>query len=217
MNQSMNADQLAKKLAGMLLDIKAVSIVGRDNLFTWVSGIKSPIYCDNRVTISFPEVRKTIASGFAEIIRNQYPQADVIAGTATAGIPHASWVAHELDKPMVYVRSAPKGHGKGNQIEGRMEAGSKVVLIEDLLSTGGSSLSAVEALQDAGAEVVAVLAIFSYQFKEVAEKFGAAGVPFHTLTHYGVLLPLAAERGYVPTDELEALKAWSSNPRMFTE
>lgn len=220
MTQNVNAmrDQaLAEKLASMLLEIKAVSIVGQDNLFTWVSGIKSPIYCDNRVTISYPEVRTAIAKGFARLIRECYPGADVIAGTATAGIPHAAWVAQELEKPMVYVRSTPKGHGKGNQIEGRLQAGSKVVLIEDLLSTGGSSLKAVEALQEAGAEVVAVLAIFSYQFPEVTNRFGAAAIPFQTLTDYSVLLPLAASLGYVKQEEIEVLKAWSGNPRIFTD
>ncbi len=214
---SLRDQALAEKLAAMLLEIKAVSIVGQDNLFTWVSGIRSPIYCDNRVTISYPEVRKAIAGGFAEMIRNAFPETTVVAGTATAGIPHAAWVAHELDKPMVYVRSTPKGHGKGNQIEGRLEPGAKVILIEDLLSTGGSSLKAVEALQEAGAEVIAVLAIFSYQFPEVQDKFGAAGIAFHTLTDYGVLLPRAAEMGYVKAEEFEMLKAWSSNPRIFTD
>ncbi len=208
---------LAEKLAAMLLEIKAVSIVGQDNLFTWVSGIRSPIYCDNRVTISYPKVRTAIAQGFAALISKEFPETDVIAGTATAGIPHAAWVAHELDKPMVYVRSTAKGHGKGNQIEGRIEPGAKVVLIEDLLSTGGSSLKAVEALQEAGAEVVAVLAIFSYQFPEVQNKFDAAGIPFRTLTAYGVLLPLAATLGYVKQEEIEVLTAWSGNPRIFTD
>ncbi len=209
--------QLAEDLARMLLEIKAVSIAGSENLFTWVSGIRSPIYCDNRITISYPIVRTAIAGGFARLIREGFPGADVIAGTATAGIPHAAWVAQELEKPMVYVRSTPKGHGKGNQIEGRLEQGSKVILIEDLLSTGGSSLKAVEALQDAGAEVVAVLAIFSYQFPEVQTRFEAAGIPFQTLTDYGVLLPLAASLGYVKEEEIEVLRAWSSNPRIFTD
>lgn len=208
---------LAEKLAAMLLEIKAVSIVGQDNLFTWVSGIRSPIYCDNRITISYPVVRTAIAEGFSAVIRAYFPDVDVIAGTATAGIPHAAWVAHALDKPMVYVRSTAKGHGKGNQIEGRLAPGSKVILIEDLLSTGGSSLKAVEALQEAGAEVVAVLAIFSYLFPEVQSKFDAAGIPFQTLTDYGVLLPLAASLGYVKQEETEVLKAWSSNPRLFTD
>lgn len=209
--------ELAEKLAAMLLEIKAVTIVGQDNLFTWVSGIRSPIYCDNRITISYPPVRTAIAQGFAKLILKDFSQADVIAGTATAGIPHAAWVAQELDKPMVYVRSTAKGHGKGNQIEGRLEPGSKVVLIEDLLSTGGSSLKAVEALQEAGAEVICVLAIFSYLFPEVQNKFDAAGIPFQTLTDYGVLLPMAASMGYVKQDEIDGLKAWSGNPRIFTD
>lgn len=215
--ESSRDQALAEKLAAMLLEIKAVSIAGQDNLFTWVSGIRSPIYCDNRITISYPEVRTAIAQGFSALIRSEFPGADVIAGTATAGIPHAAWVAQELNKPMVYVRSTAKGHGKGNQIEGRLEPGSKVILIEDLLSTGGSSLKAVEALQEAGAEVLAVLAIFSYRFPEVESKFGAAGIPFRTLTDYGVLLPLAASLGYVKPEETDVLKAWSSNPRLFTD
>lgn len=210
-------EALAGRLAGQLLDIQAVSVTGRDNLFTWVSGIRSPIYCDNRVTISYPAVRTAIAQGFAALIRRLCPDAEVVAGTATAGIPHAAWVAQELDKPMIYVRSTPKGHGKGNQIEGRLDPGAKVVLIEDLLSTGGSSLKAVEAIQETGAQVVAVLAIFSYGFPEVARRFGEAGIPFHTLTDYSVLLPLAVERGYVSPEELPALTAWRENPRLFTE
>ncbi len=207
----------AKSIAASLLDIKAVSITSRDNLFTWVSGIKSPIYCDNRKTISYPEVRNAIASQFADIVKEKYSDADVIAGTATAGIPHAAWVADKLNKPMVYVRSKPKGHGQGNQIEGDLVAGQKVVLIEDLLSTGGSSLEAVTALKEAGVEVLVVLAIFSYKFPIVDERFEAAGVAYETLTDYTVLLPLAVEMGYVKKEDQEALLEWSKNPRMFTE
>jgi len=207
----------AKRIAASLLDIKAVSITSRDNLFTWVSGIKSPIYCDNRKTISYPEVRNVIADQFSELIKEKYADAEVIAGTATAGIPHAAWVADRLNKPMVYVRSKPKGHGQGNQIEGDLVKGQKVVLIEDLLSTGGSSLEAVKALQEAGAEVMVVLAIFSYKFPIVDERFEAAEMAYETLTNYEVLLPLAVEMGYVKAEDQEALLEWRKNPRMFTE
>lgn len=201
----------------MLLDIKAVSIVDEDNLFTWVSGIKSPIYCDNRLTISYPEVRNTIADGFADLIKEKYPEVNVVAGTATAGIPHAAWVAERVDKPMVYVRSASKGHGKGNQIEGVVKAGDKVVLIEDLISTGGSSLKAVEALVEAGAEVITVLGIFNYNFTKMENRFGEAKVCFETLTDYKTLLPIAIERGYVPAEKKETLLKWCENPEIFSQ
>jgi len=208
---------LNEKIAGMLLDIKAVSIVDEDNLFTWVSGIKSPIYCDNRLTISYPEVRSTIADGFAERIMDQFPEVDVIAGTATAGIPHAAWVADRMNKSMVYVRSTSKGHGKGNQIEGVIKPGDKVVLIEDLISTGGSSLKAVEALQEAGAEVVKVFGIFNYNFTKMENRFGEAKVAFETLTDYKTLLPIAIDRGYVLAEKKDTLLTWCENPEIFTK
>lgn len=208
---------LNQELARMLLEIKAVSIVDETNLFTWVSGIKSPVYCDNRLTISYPKVRRTIAEGFAKLIKDQYEDVDVIAGTATAGIPHAAWVADILEKPMVYVRSTAKGHGKGNQIEGVLTAGQKVVLIEDLFSTGGSSLKAVEALKEAGCEVLKVYSIFSYNFSEVKTKFDGAGVAFESLTDYATLLPIASEMGYVEEEKVATLLEWSKNPRIFTE
>lgn len=206
-------EQIAKKL----LEIKAVSLVGPDNLFTWVSGIKSPIYCDNRVTISYPEVRDLIAQGFAERIRQDYPSVEVIAGTATAGIPHAAWVAQILNLPMVYVRATAKEHGKGNQIEGRISEGQKVFLIEDLFSTGGSSLKAVDALVAGGADVIGVGAIFTYGFPEVAKKFEDAHVAQFSLTDYQTLLPIAQTEGYVEQKDVEALLSWSQNPRVFTE
>jgi len=208
---------LNQKIAGMLLDIKAVSIVDEDNLFTWVSGIKSPIYCDNRLTISYPEVRSTIADGFAELIKKDFADVDVIAGTATAGIPHAAWVAERVNKPMVYVRSASKGHGKGNQIEGVVKPGDKVVLIEDLISTGGSSLQAVDALKEAGAEVVTVLGIFNYNFTKMEKRFNEAEMSFETLTDYKTLLPIAIERGYVPAEKKDSLLKWCENPEIFTK
>ncbi len=208
---------LNKRIAKALLQIKAVSVVDKNHLFTWASGIKSPIYCDNRMTMSFPEVRALIADGFAEIVKERFQNVDVIAGTATAGIPHAAWLAERLDLPMVYVRNSAKGHGKGNQIEGADVASKRVVLIEDLISTGGSSLQAVAALREAGAEVLVVAAIFSYNFNEASERFGAANVPFLSLTDYQTLLPVAVEQGYIGESDCAELANWRLNPRIFTE
>jgi len=208
---------LAREIAESLLKIKAVTIVDENNLFTWVSGIKSPVYCDNRMTISYPEVRDKIANGFAQIIRQNYPDVEIIAGTATAGIPHAAWVAQILGLPMVYVRSSAKEHGKGRQTEGVLPQGAKVVLIEDLLSTGGSSVKACEALIEEGADVMATLAIFSYNFAQVNEVFESRNIPFMTLTDYQTLLPIAVEMGYVDADSMETLLKWSKNPKIFTE
>lgn len=207
---------IRKMVARELLNIKAVSITDENNLFTWVSGIKSPIYCDNRMIISYPRVRELVAEGFCRLIETHCPDVDVIAGTATAGIPHAAWVAQKLNKPMVYVRSEAKKHGKGNQIEGRLEAGQKVVLIEDLLSTGGSSLKAVDALKESGGEVLSVAAIFTYGFDEVTTRFSEAGTDFMTITDYPTLLQEAVEMGLVPEASLKLLKEWQKNPRVFT-
>lgn len=207
----------SKEIAKKLLEIKAVTIKDTSNLFTWASGIKSPIYCDNRITMSYPEVRDAVAEGFKEIIEKEFPEAGIIAGTATAGIPHAAWVSQKMDLPMVYVRSSAKGHGKQNQIEGRLFEGKKVVLIEDLLSTGGSSMKAVKALREAGADVIGVVAIFSYNFKKVEDLFKEEDVEYRTLTNYDILLPLAAEMGYVKEEELELLKQWSKDPYIFTK
>ncbi|MCT4562880.1 MAG: orotate phosphoribosyltransferase [Maledivibacter sp.] len=207
----------SKEIAKKLLEIKAVTIKDTSNLFTWASGIKSPIYCDNRITMSYPEVRDAVAKEFKQIIKSQFPEAGIIAGTATAGIPHAAWVSQKMNLPMVYVRSSAKGHGKQNQIEGRLFEGKKVVLIEDLLSTGGSSMKAVKALREAGADVIGVVAIFSYNFKKVEDLFKEENVEYRTITNYDVLLPLAAEMGYVKQDELELLKQWSKEPYIFTK
>lgn len=207
---------IRKMVARELLNIKAVSITDENNLFTWVSGIKSPIYCDNRMIISYPRVRELVAEGFCRLIETHCPDVDVIAGTATAGIPHAAWVAQKLNKPMVYVRSEAKKHGKGNQIEGRLEAGQKVVLIEDLLSTGGSSLKAVDALKESGGEVLSVAAIFTYGFDEVTTRFSEAGTDFMTITDYPTLLQEAVEMGLVPEASLKLLQEWQKNPRVFT-
>lgn len=208
---------LAREIAESLLKIKAVTVVDENHLFTWVSGIKSPVYCDNRMTISYPEVREKIADGFCKLISERFPEAEIIAGTATAGIPHAAWVAQKLNLPMVYVRSGAKEHGKGKQTEGVLPQKAKVVLIEDLLSTGGSSMKACEALIEEGANVIGTLAIFSYNFSQVETMFREKGIPYATLTDYNTLLPIAVEMGYVEQDSLDTLLKWSQNPRMFTE
>lgn len=208
---------IAREIAESLLKIKAVTVVDENNLFTWVSGIKSPVYCDNRMTISYPEVRRKIATGFADLIKRYYPETEIIAGTATAGIPHAAWVAEQLNLPMVYVRSNAKEHGKGKQTEGVLPKGAKVVLIEDLLSTGGSSVKACESLQAEGAHVLSVLAIFSYNFPQVTEAFEAIQMPFHTLTDYETLLPIAVEKGYLQEASLDMLLKWRENPKIFTK
>lgn len=209
--------QNAKEIAKKLLEIQAVTIKDTSNLFTWASGIKSPIYCDNRLTMSYPEVRNAIAEGFKEIIEKEFPEAGIVAGTATAGIPHAAWVSEKMNLPMVYVRSSAKGHGKQNQIEGRLFEGKKVVLIEDLFSTGGSSMKAVKALQEAGAQVIGVVAIFSYNFKKVDDVFKEENIEYRTITNYDVLLPIAMEMGYVKAEELDMLKKWSKDPYIFTK
>lgn len=209
--------EASKEIAKHLLEIQAVTIKDTSNLFTWASGIKSPIYCDNRLTMSYPRVRNTIAEAFKEVIEREFPEAGIIAGTATAGIPHAAWVSEKMDLPMVYVRSSAKGHGKQNQIEGRLFEGKKVVLIEDLLSTGGSSMKAVKALREAGAQVIGVVAIFSYNFQSVDDLFKEENTQYKTLTSYDILLPIAVEMGYVKKENLELLKQWSKDPYIFTK
>lgn len=208
---------LSHEIAESLLKIKAVTVVNENNLFTWVSGIKSPVYCDNRMTISYPEVRDKIADGFVTMIKTSFPNVEIIAGTATAGIPHAAFVAQKMNLPMVYVRSNAKGHGKGKQTEGVLPQNAKVVLIEDLLSTGGSSIQACEALTNEGADVLGVLAIFSYNFTQVEERFSEKGIPYETLTDYETLLPIAVRMGYIDDSSLESLMKWKENPRIFTD
>ncbi|MDO4775618.1 MAG: orotate phosphoribosyltransferase [Aerococcaceae bacterium] len=198
---------LKQKIANDLLAIKAVELRPND-YFTWTSGLKSPIYCDNRLTMSYPKVRREIARGMVEIIREQFPEVEVIAGTATAGIPHAAWVSELLDLPMVYVRDSAKKHGKTNQIEGRINQGAKVVVIEDLISTGLSSLKVVEALEAAGCEVLGVVAIFSYLISKATEAFKEAQVACHTLTDYDVLIKEATKQGYIKDTDVAALVAW---------
>ena len=200
-----------KEIAKDLLKIKAVKL-SPDKPFTWASGIKSPIYCDNRLTISYPEIRKQIAQGLAAQIKAEFSDVEVIGGVATAGIPHAAWVADELGLPMIYVRSKPKDHGRGKQIEGVLPARAKTVLIDDLLSTGGSVLKAVKAAQNEGADVIGVGAIFSYQLPAVSANFEHAGLSFTTLTNYSELLEAATEENYIAADQLETLKKWRKAP-----
>lgn len=201
----------AKKIAKDLLEIKAVSLQPNDP-FTWASGIKSPIYCDNRVTISYPKVRSDIAKGLAKLIKEQFPDVECIAGTATAGIPHAAFIANELDLPMVYIRSKAKDHGQGNQIEGRIEKGTKMVVIDDLISTGGSVLKAVDAAQREGAEVLGVAAIFTYELQAGQKNFSERNLSCVTLTNYSTLIEVAEETGYITKDDLTVLNAWRENP-----
>ncbi|GAK39724.1 orotate phosphoribosyltransferase [Paenibacillus urinalis] len=206
--------QIPEQLASKLLQIKAVAL--RPNQpFTWTSGIKSPIYCDNRLTMSYPEIRDLIAESFAAVIREQYPETEVIAGTATAGIPHAAFVAQKLGLPMIYIRDKAKGHGKENLIEGLVREGQKVIVIEDLISTGGSSLKAAKAVQEAGAEALAVLAIFSYQLDRASKAFEEAGIPLQSLSNYTALTEVALREGAIAETDLELLRSWREDPNSF--
>ena len=198
---------LERKLAKELLAIEAVALRPND-YFTWTSGIKSPIYCDNRITMSYPSIRREIAAGMVEVIKEKYPAVEVVAGTATAGIPHAAWVSELLDLPMIYVRDSAKKHGKTNQIEGRVLEGQKVVIIEDLISTGLSSLKVAKALKEAGAEVLGVVAIFSYELKKAQDAFEEAGVEYITLTNYPVLVEEAVASDFIHQDDVEKLLEW---------
>ena len=198
---------LERKLAKELLAIQAVALRPND-YFTWTSGIKSPIYCDNRITMSYPSIRREIAAGMVEVIKEKYPAVEVIAGTATAGIPHAAWVSELLDLPMIYVRDSAKKHGKTNQIEGRVLEGQKVVIIEDLISTGLSSLKVAKALREAGAEVLGVVAIFSYELKKAQDAFEEVVVEYITLTNYPVLVEEAVAIDYIHQDDVEKLLEW---------
>ncbi len=203
-----------QKIALSLLQIKAIKL-SPANLFTWASGWHSPIYCDNRKILSYPEVRREVCRSFSEKIAAEYPQAEIIAGVATGAIAHGVLVAEALDKPFVYVRSAPKSHGLANQIEGECRPGSKVVVVEDLISTGGSSLSAVEALRNAGCEVLGMVAIFTYGFPVAEQNFAQASVRLDTLTNYKALIELASEQGYVKPEELAFLREWRKDPSKY--
>jgi orotate phosphoribosyltransferase len=204
-------ENISKKTAEFLLQINAIKLQPA-NPFTWASGWKSPIYCDNRMTLSFPLVRTYIRNAFASKVRELYPDVMVIAGVATGAIAHGALVADELGLPFIYVRSGAKDHGLGNQIEGRYEKGQKVVVIEDLISTGGSSLGAVKALREAGCEVLGMIAIFTYGFAKAEESFAAENCRLDTLSNYSVLVEMAAETGYISDSDVNTLKKWRSDP-----
>lgn len=200
-----------KQVAERLLQVQAVKLSPAEP-FTWASGWKSPIYCDNRKVLSFPYVRDYIKSELSNIVYETFPEAAVIAGVATAGIPHGALVADQLKLPFIYVRSKPKEHGMGNQIEGVLQPGQSVVVIEDLISTGKSSLEAVQAIRAAGGEVIGLVSIFNYGFDVAVKAFAAAGVPFYSLSNYSAMIALAVERGMITADEEAALQAWRNAP-----
>ncbi len=206
----LNKDR-ALKVAEFLLQIKAVKLQPSQP-FTWASGWSSPIYCDNRKTLSFPAIRTHIRQGYAEAILEKFGKPDVIAGVATGGIAQGALVAQELGIPFIYVRSTAKGHGLGNQIEGHFEKGQKVIVIEDLISTGGSSLVAVEALREAGCDVKGLVAIFTYGFDVAAENFKAADCPYVTLTDYDHLIDQALKLEYINEADVQSLKKWKNSP-----
>jgi len=201
----------ANKISSALLKIKAVKLSAKEP-FTWASGWKSPIYCDNRKTLSYPSVRALICESFASYIKEYYPETEVIAGVATGAIAHGVLVAEALGLPFVYVRSAAKSHGLENLVEGDLQANSKVVVIEDLISTGGSSIAAVESLRKAGANVLGLLAIFSYEFKVAEDNFKKANCCYKTLSCYSILLEEALKDNYIAKENLETLRKWREKP-----
>lgn len=200
-----------KKIAKILLDIKAVAL-SPDEPFTWASGIKSPIYCDNRLILSYPEERDTVENALAEMIKNEYSDAEYIMGTATAGIPHGALVAERLNLPMGFVRSSKKDHGKQNQIEGKIEKGAKVVVVEDLFSTGGSSIDVALALEEAGFEVLGIVSIFTYNLPAADENFKKHNLSHVSLTNYEELTEYAKEINYISESQLKKLAEWRKNP-----
>ena len=207
----MDTTKTALQVAAFLLETEAVKL-RPEQPFKWSSGWNSPIYCDNRVTLSFPYIRSYIKQQLAELVKQQFPEAEAIAGVATAGIAQGALVADLLEMPYLYVRPEPKKHGMGNQIEGKLLAGQKVVLVEDLVSTGGSSLKAGEAIKAAGAEVVGMAAIFTYGFSVADDNFRKAGVRLYCLSNYNALLEAALANGYIPADAVEALAEWRKSP-----
>lgn len=204
-------DNLDRVIAKDLLGIRAV-FLRPEEPFTWASGIKSPIYCDNRLTLTAPEVRNHVEQGLAETIKREYPEVELLMGTATAGIAHAAITAHLMDLPMGYVRSGSKDHGRQNQIEGKLEAGQKVVVVEDLISTAGSSIQTVEALREAGAEVLGIVSIFTYGMSKGIKRMEEAGVRNVSLCNLDVLAEVAAEEGYIKPEDVERLLKFRDNP-----
>lgn len=203
--------EMEKLIAKDLLSIGAV-FLRPEQPFTWASGIKSPIYCDNRLTLTAPSVRTDVENALAETVRKYYPEAEVLMGTSTAGIAHAAITAHILNMPMGYVRSGAKDHGRNNQIEGKLEAGQKVVVIEDLISTGGSVIEVVNALRDAGAEVLGIASIFTYGMQKGLDRLAEAGVKNVSLTNLDVIAEVAAETGYIKPEDVDRLIAFRNNP-----
>jgi len=198
---------LQNEIAHAMLKVGAVELNPTD-LFTWASGIQSPIYCDTRLTISDPVIRKQLANGLASLIKENFGATEIVAGTATAGIPHAAWVSDILDLPMVYVRSKAKEHGRGNQIEGKYAAGQKVVVVEDIVSTGGSSITAVEALRAAGCEVLGVVCVYTYNLPRAEQAFDQAGIQYVSLTNFDYLIEAANESGAIQEVDIPFLKEW---------
>ncbi len=205
----MNA--IEKKIAKDLLSIKAV-FFRPDEPFTWASGIKSPVYCDNRLTLTAPLVRTDVEEALAETIKREYPEAEVLMGTSTAGIAHAAITGHILGLPMGYVRSGAKDHGRGNQIEGKLEAGQKVVVVEDLISTGGSVIEVVNVLREAGAEVLGIVSIFTYGMQKGLDRLSAANVKNVSLTNFDCIAEIAAEENYIKPEDVKRLIAFRNNP-----
>ena len=202
---------MEKKIAKDLLSIGAV-FLRPEQPFTWASGIKSPIYCDNRLTLTAPEVRNHVEEGLAELIRKHYPEVEVLMGTSTAGIAHAAITATILNLPMGYVRSGSKDHGRGNQIEGKLEAGQKVVVVEDLISTGGSCIEVVEALRNAGADVLGIVSIFTYGMQKGLDRLAAAEAKNYSLSNLDALVEVAAEEGYIRAEDKERIIKFRNNP-----
>ena len=202
---------IEKTIAKDLLSIKAV-FFRPEEPFTWASGIKSPVYCDNRLTLTAPKVRLDVETALAETVKKLYPDVEVLMGTSTAGIAHAAITAHLLDLPMGYVRSGAKDHGRQNQIEGKLEKGQKVVVIEDLISTGGSCIEVVNVLREAGAEVLGIVSIFTYGMKKGLVRLAEANVENHSLTNFDVIAETAAEEGYIKPEDVERLIAFRNNP-----
>lgn len=200
-------NEIAAKVAEYLLQIKAIKL-SPENLFTWASGIQSPIYCDNRKSLSHPELRSYIKQSFAALVKEKFPQADAVSGVATAGIAHGALLADELNLPFSYVRSSPKGHGLQNLIEGEIKPGSKVVVVEDLISTGGSSLKAVNDLRANGIEVIGLVAIFSYGFNKAVTAFSEADCPYYTLSNFDALMNLAQEKSLFTQQQIDFMNNW---------
>ncbi len=201
---------IENKIAQNLLQIKAIKL-NPQNPFTWASGMRTPIYCDNRITLSYPDIRDGIKAGFVTLA-NQFGQIDMISGVATAGIAHGALLADALKLPFSYVRSAPKGHGRQNRIEGEIQPGSKILVVEDLISTGGSSIEAVETLRSEGHEVLGVIAVFDYGFEKAKENFRKAECKYVTLSNYNVLIKEASEANYITQEDQATLASWNSNP-----